>query len=669
MAYNRGEQNFFGDDDSLPKRGSERESDLQRLFVSGSTQADSTYFDLDQIFSQSILSTVPTDPENAFSHRDNFSQSASVFEPPRRPKPRSKSSYFSPHTVNILEQWLENHSEKPYPTKDEKTSLAQRTGLAVAQVSTWFANARRRYKHGSFGNRFSEPETLESLREFQKTPREDWRFMSPLDRWENSPPEIEPAPLEAIMNAVASSENHSLYDGSFEPTPLTADIQEKDLSSNGNDAQSIMSSNKSRSALSSSSNSSTHSFSSSISGGSFGCFYLDEPLRRRRRRRRQRKAIKTTATHKRPFQCTFCTDTFRTKHDWTRHEKTLHLSLESFTCAPFGSAYTSLVDGTARCVFCDEPCPTRTHTEAHRFTSCQEKPSSYRTFYRKDHLIQHLRLLHGVTQVVSVIDTWKSQVEHVNSRCGFCEERFTVWSERNDHIARHFRDGASMKDWRGCRGLDPPVALAVENAMPPYLIGIESTGMDPFSASRIMDDNGNASCAAGEACHLSTTGYNPTPFEYLTACLTRYAQQTSAAGQIITDDMLQTEARRVLYCDDDPWNQTPADNAEWLRLFKEGVGLGEGTEIRVGSSNDPANEAVTESSFCLPWSADHWSPTGYHDSADSLDINGTDMAWAWQSPECLAEFRRNIETLSAGLIGDEGDAFESHSSTTHLPQV
>lgn len=81
----------------------------------------------------------------------------------------------------------------------------------------------------------------------------------------------------------------------------------KDLSATCNiDAQSVVSSNHSRSALSSSSNSSAHSFSSNISGGSFGCFYLDEPLRRRRRRRR--KTIKSTPTHKRPFQCTFCTD-------------------------------------------------------------------------------------------------------------------------------------------------------------------------------------------------------------------------------------------------------------------------------------------------------------------------------------------------------------------------
>ncbi|PKS12306.1 hypothetical protein jhhlp_001606 [Lomentospora prolificans] len=41
-----------------------------------------------------------------------------------------------------------------------------------------------------------------------------------------------------------------------------------------------------------------------------------------------------------------------------------------------------------------------------------------------------------------------------------------------------------MKDWKGCRGLEPAVALLVQNSMPPYLIGLESNDVGPFSASR-----------------------------------------------------------------------------------------------------------------------------------------------------------------------------------------
>jgi hypothetical protein len=37
--------------------------------------------------------------------------------------------------------------------------------------------------------------------------------------------------------------------------------------------------------------------------------------------------------------------------------------------------------------------------------------------------------------------------------------------------------------------------------------------------------------------------------------------------------LLQREARRILYDSDDPWNQTAADNPEWLALFKKAHGL------------------------------------------------------------------------------------------------
>jgi hypothetical protein len=37
--------------------------------------------------------------------------------------------------------------------------------------------------------------------------------------------------------------------------------------------------------------------------------------------------------------------------------------------------------------------------------------------------------------------------------------------------------------------------------------------------------------------------------------------------------MLQVESRRILYGDDDPWNQTAADNPEWLNLFKKAHGI------------------------------------------------------------------------------------------------
>jgi len=45
-----------------------------------------------------------------------------------------------------LKLWLQEHQKNPYPTKAEKVYLALISGMTLTQVSTWFANARRRLK-------------------------------------------------------------------------------------------------------------------------------------------------------------------------------------------------------------------------------------------------------------------------------------------------------------------------------------------------------------------------------------------------------------------------------------------------------------------------------------------------------------------------------------------
>jgi hypothetical protein len=81
------------------------------------------------------------------------------------------------------------------------------------------------------------------------------------------------------------------------------------------------------------------------------------------------------------------------------------------------------------------------------------------------------------------METWKSEAQYIKSRCGFCGIDFDKWQDRVDHLAKEFRNGANMKNWKGCRGLDPHVAIHVTNAMPPYLIANESKSPFPFSAS------------------------------------------------------------------------------------------------------------------------------------------------------------------------------------------
>lgn len=548
---------------------------------------------------------------------------------------RSTGTRFSREALKVLKSWVEQHSDYPYPSEDEKDTLAALTGLSNSQVSNWFANTRRRNKRrsiraaspstrspttGSMSPAITIPPSKRGVIQDGKT----WDVMNPFERWKASPPEHEPAGVDAIAQAVATSRLSS-HDSSL----ARGMSGRKPSSSAGSGPRSNLiapsvtscetGQTDSRKSTGSFSN---HSLTSSRSHGSRNSLHSYGSGHKKERRRRNRALMNTTTTQRaaenRPFQCTFCTDTFRTKYDWTRHEKSLHLSLEKWICAPLGAVMTDPVTGSRICVYCEEKDPTVGHLESHGHRQCEEKGMDARTFYRKDHLRQHLRLVHGVPMLKSM-DTWKSEATYIKCRCGFCEQEFTSWTERCDHIAKHFRDGVKMKDWRGCRGFDSEVSVFVTNAMPPFLIGEESKSPNPFRASapniesydqpsidvqqhaqdflaiwnqtipfgtdNIPTDHfpfdpseGTAFIANGPTMDILNTGYKPnvrisTCWEILTVRLGRYVKQQLELGVIPSDEMLQNQARWILYESDDTWNQTSADNKEWLELFKKAHGL------------------------------------------------------------------------------------------------
>lgn len=68
---------------------------------------------------------------------------------PLGPYPYGDPSYRKNATRDAtatLKAWLGEHRKNPYPTKGEKIMLAIITKMTLTQVSTWFANARRRLK-------------------------------------------------------------------------------------------------------------------------------------------------------------------------------------------------------------------------------------------------------------------------------------------------------------------------------------------------------------------------------------------------------------------------------------------------------------------------------------------------------------------------------------------
>ncbi|CAI6096057.1 unnamed protein product [Clonostachys chloroleuca] len=407
----------------------------------------------------------------------NSASQASDSAPPvkiiAKPPPKI-GTRFSRDSTKFLNRWLHNHENYPYPSREDIKTLQLQTGLNKTQIQNWLANTRRRQKKqgGSTGqSRYVYPRSTSDpldapLRPGTPAIRSDnnFRDMNPLQRWVESPPDREPATVKDIARAVASSPPR--------PSDTNDEGQPEDsLAPSVND-----SSASSRGTSSGSSFGSAHSHSSGSSLGGLAPF-----ARKRRRSKRARVKAKTASLapiRQQLYQCTFCTETFLTKHDWQRHEKSLHIPLERWECSPNGPYERNPATGKTHCGFCGELDPSDSHIESHQPNSCQE-----RAFNRKDYLRQHLRLVHKSALIQWVADIWKTPTPEVRSRCGFCGENLNTWDERVEHLAEHFKLGLTMAEWTGDWGFDDAIVHTLENSIPPYLIHNERTSPYPFEAS------------------------------------------------------------------------------------------------------------------------------------------------------------------------------------------
>jgi hypothetical protein len=132
-----------------------------------------------------------------------------------RPKPGSR---FSRDVIRTLKDWLAVHQQHPYPNEGEMSTLQHRTGMNKAQLTNWFANARRRGKVQSV--RPMSPQ----VRNMPTTPIEiiprpgtpavgrSAYHMDPMQRWVESPPEHEAAAVRDIARAMACTSRESSQD-------------------------------------------------------------------------------------------------------------------------------------------------------------------------------------------------------------------------------------------------------------------------------------------------------------------------------------------------------------------------------------------------------------------------------------------------------------------------
>ena len=424
----------------------------------------------------------------------------------------------------------------------------------------------------------------------------------PLERWRRSPPHTEGASMTDIARALRNTPLQTRRSTRSISTRSVARSRSRPASST-----SSMESATSRSSATSvnsvrSAGSATFAFRS---GGRVSPAPVQKPSRKGRGSRKQPVVRAFEEEEARPFKCTFCCHSFKNKYDWSRHEKSQHLTLEGWVCTPHGSAVLSSDTGRSHCAFCNVLDPTHEHLEKHDYENCR---SQGHVFGRKDHLVQHLRLIHGL-ETLPIIDDWKVEAPTVTSRCGFCDRQLPTWRARVEHLAEHFRRGATMDDWKGEHGFEASIKARVTNAMPPYLIGSESRAIVPFSANDSgTKDHLSQIQKATEQSQMSWQEDNPgaapnldpsaevnevqalfrgppgaevdrsniTFPEVLALHLGRYARQQVRSGVLPTDEMFQQEARRLIYDSKDPWDQTIADNDSWLSTFRSHYVEGQG---------------------------------------------------------------------------------------------
>lgn len=110
-------------------------------------------------------------------------------DPPAAPKIGAR---FSRESVRILKAWLSVHSNRPYPNDEERMFLEKQTGLNKTQIANWLANARRRSKQKiHHPTRAASPSVRTWAGAVEIPTRRgtnDAEFLSPLQRWQNSPP-------------------------------------------------------------------------------------------------------------------------------------------------------------------------------------------------------------------------------------------------------------------------------------------------------------------------------------------------------------------------------------------------------------------------------------------------------------------------------------------------
>lgn len=350
---------------------------------------------------------------------DHAMQSTELLEDESKDPP---SSRFTEEQRIVLEQWMVSNQSSPYPSTGDKEQLAHATGLSTKQIQMYCSNWRRRNlekattNHAtnttSFDYGFKRQSRLATLRVQAScegkipdagapaNPDSETRGAS-IEALPSSPqsirlslsPYIEHATLpiaqggngDAVITGFSASKGNLLswwLQAHFRiPTddlPVPENVIPRSHSGSagpGNWTAAVPESSTRYSAQSANSTTgSLHSNNGSRRGRKAYGLLLH-------------KASNTTLSVNVANACEHCGKTFQRASTLKRHIQSVHETSRSWIC----KAVVKGQGSSSLCPTClDDPSGC-----GHGMLSCWGKPEQDRTFYRKDLLKQHLRLVHG----------------------------------------------------------------------------------------------------------------------------------------------------------------------------------------------------------------------------------------------------------------------------------
>jgi hypothetical protein len=415
--------------------------------------------------------------------------------------------------VNILQDWLIRHYLHPYPTPEEHATLASKTGLGVRQVKDWFNRTRsRKMATAGFEDANENPAVETSpIEKYSDSEREIASSTAirghndgfgpkslpldilntstelgktPMQRYLSTPPEDDPAPFSAIEQAANTA---TMSTNQRKPSIQSLSSGSCLVSGQGSSVA-LEVSGKVFDNISSAGISSGGSGISGTSGASHASWagrrgrrklFRSSIDRSQRRSRISSPALvspsklshaleeppkpkgtppKPTTPSKQIYCCTWCSSRFARPSDWRRHEESIHCPQTEWICL-----YQKTADHLGnRCEFCYCAKPTLEHYQLkHKAADCLRKPFRDRAFDRKDHLRQHFKQVHDLKDAPSNIDLWSRPIANATPEggwlCGFCHAPLQTWSDRMDHVRRHYESGLTMDSW----------SLAIDRQFPP----------------------------------------------------------------------------------------------------------------------------------------------------------------------------------------------------------